>query len=293
MSKVMGEVTSVDHLILVVRDLGQAEENYTRILGRAPSWRGTHPGMGTANVLYRLANTYVELLAPVGDGPNAVALTRHLDQNGEGLFGLALAVADADKAVAAFRARGLEAGDPVDGAGKDDVTGATRRWRSCAFPGGAARGLFVFAIQHLDPTDALPPAPLRPGVPEAEAVAACDHVVVMTADAEACKSFFGDKLGLRLALDHSKPEWGVRQLFFRVGGLTIEVVEPLDTARAPKADHFWGLAWKVGKVGPVVARLAAAGHDVSDAKPGRKQGTEVATIRPPTNGVPTILVGPA
>mgnify|MGYP003652306431 CR=1 FL=1 len=35
-------------------------------------------------------------------------------------------------------AGGLKTGDPVDGAGKDDVTGATRRWRSCALPGGAA-----------------------------------------------------------------------------------------------------------------------------------------------------------
>ena len=144
----------------------------------------------------------------------------------------------------------------------------------------------------MEVADALPPAPLSEGVREAEAVSACDHVVVMTPDAEGCRALFGDKLGIRLALDHTKPEWGVRQLFFRVGGLTIEVVEPLDKAKAPKAEHFWGLAWKAENVGAVRDRLAAAGRDVSEVKPGRKEGTAVATIKPPTNGIPTILVGP-
>jgi len=288
----MTEVTSVDHIIIAVRDLKEAEKNYTAIFGRAPSWKGVHPGVGTGNVLYRLANTYVELYAPVAEGANAEALKAHLDAHGEGLYGVVLGVDDAASASAAFNARGLKSGTPVDGKGRDEITGAIREWRTIAMPKDEVRGLFMLGIQHLSPADALPPAPLSQGVSEAEAISACDHVVVMTPDAEACKALFGDKLGIRLALDHTKPEWGVRQLFFRVGGVTIEVVEPLDKAKAPKAEHFWGLAWKAEKVEAVRDRLAAAGLDVSEVKPGRKQGTAVATIRPPTNGVPTILVGP-
>lgn len=291
--EVTREVTSVDHIIIAVRDLAEAEQNYTRILGRAPSWKGVHPGVGTGNVLYRLANTYVELYAPVAEGANADALKAHLDAVGEGLYGVVLGVADAVEASAAFNARGLKAGAPVDGKGRDEITGAVREWRTVALPKTETNGLFLLAIQHLSPEDALPPAPLAEGVPEAEAVSAGDHVVVMTADADACKSLFGDKLGIRLALDHTKPEWGVRQLFFRAGGLTIEVVQPLDEKRAPKADHFWGLAWKSDDVAAVAARLTAAGHDISEVKPGRKEGTLVASIKPPTNGIPTILVGPA
>src|SRR3990167_7131474 len=98
----MTEVTSVDHIIIAVRDLKEAEKNYTAIFGRAPSWKGVHPGVGTGNVLYRLANTYVELYAPVAEGANAEALKAHLDAHGEGLYGIVLGVDDAAAASTAF-----------------------------------------------------------------------------------------------------------------------------------------------------------------------------------------------
>ena len=120
----MTEVTSVDHIIIAVRDLKEAEKNYTAIFGRAPSWKGVHPGVGTGNVLYRLANTYVELYAPVAEGANAEALKAHLDAHGEGLYGIVLGVDDAAAATAAFNARGLKSGTPVDGKGRDEITGA-------------------------------------------------------------------------------------------------------------------------------------------------------------------------
>lgn len=283
---------SLDHIIIAVRDLSAAEATYSRILGRAPSWRGEHPGQGTGNVLYRLDNTYVELLAPVAEGPGAKALSARLDEKGEGLFGVALGTADADATVAALRSRGHKAGDPVDGSGRDASTDAERRWRSFSFDRDAMRGLFMFGIEHLSPADALPKAPLRGEATDGDAVPAVDHVVVMTPDAEALKKLFGDVFGIRLALDHSKPEWGVRQLFFRLGGITLEVVEPLDEARAPKGDFLWGLAWRVGNVGAVRARILKEGHSVSEVRVGRKKGTEVATIHKPTNEVPTLLVGP-
>ncbi|MEX2249665.1 MAG: VOC family protein [Parvibaculum sp.] len=293
MSPNTSEVIGVDHVIIAVSDLGAAEKNYTAIFGRAPSWRGTHPGMGSANVLYRLANTYVELLAPVAEGPTADMLKAHLDKVGEGVFGLALGLADAAAAQGAFAARGLQGSAPTDGSGTDDLTGATRRWRTIMFPREATRGLFLFGIQHLGSADALPPAPLSAGVSEDQAIPALDHIVVMTPDAEATKALFGAQFGIRLALDQTKPEWGVRQLFFRTGSVTIEVVQSLDPAKAPKSERFWGLAWRVPSVRPVHARLEKAGLDVSEMRTGRKPGTEVATIRKPTHGVPTLLVGQA
>lgn len=287
----MSEVTCVDHIIIAVRDLKEAEKTYTAIFGREPSWKGVHPGVGTGNVLYRLKNTYVELYAPIAEGANADALKAHLDAQGEGLYGIVLGVADAAAATEAFNARGLKSGAPVDGKGRDEVTGAIREWRTIAMPKDEVLGLFMLGIQHLSPEDALPPAPLSAGVPEGEAVSACDHVVIMTPDAERCKALFGGKLGIRLALDQTKPEWGVRQLFFRAGGLTIEVVEMLDKAKAPKSERFWGIAWNVESVAAATARIGKAGLDVSEVRVGRKPGTEVSTIRKPTCGVPTLLIG--
>ena len=77
-------LTSLDHLVIAVRDLDAATATYAALLGRAPSWRGDHPGAGTANTLFRLDRTYVELLAPVGPGAHADALRAHLDAHGEG-----------------------------------------------------------------------------------------------------------------------------------------------------------------------------------------------------------------
>ena len=59
---------SLDHVVLGVRDLADATRRYATLFGRRPSWRGEHPGQGTANTLFKLHNTYLELLAPEGDG---------------------------------------------------------------------------------------------------------------------------------------------------------------------------------------------------------------------------------
>ena len=52
---------------------------------------------------------------------------------------------------------------------------------------------------------------------------AIDHVVIRSADPEATIAFYGDQLGLRLALDRTFEERGVRLIFFRVGGVTVEI----------------------------------------------------------------------
>ena len=44
----------VDHIIIAVEDLAQATDDYSLMLGRAQSWRGTHPDYGSANSLFRI-----------------------------------------------------------------------------------------------------------------------------------------------------------------------------------------------------------------------------------------------
>lgn len=284
------DLISVDHIIIAVRDLAAAEAHYNLIFGRLPSWRGMHPGRGTGNVLYRLDNTYVELYAPIDKGPGADALNAKLDKDGEGLFGLAVGVSSAAEASAALRSRGLDVTEPVAGSGRDQMTGTVREWNTFGIAAGDLRGLSILAIEHKSPAELLPPAKLEKGVAENAAVNAADHVVVMTSDAEACKKIFGEQLGLRLALDQSKPEWGVRQLFFRLGGVTLEIVEPLDASKKPAADSFAGLAWNVPDIAAWRERGLAGGADVSEVRPGRKEGTSVATLKNLTHAVPTLLI---
>jgi len=281
---------SLDHVIIAVRDLEPATDTYARLFGRGASWRGEHPGQGTANSLFRLANTYVELVGVTGDGPFARAIGERLERDGEGLVGLAFGTDDAEACAAELRRRGLPAADPVEGSGADSRTGAKRSWRNVHWPPAATRGVLAFAIEHLSPADALPPAPLTS--PRESAVEALDHVVVRSPDAEAARALYGESLGLRLALDRSFEERRVRLQFFRVGGVTVEVASALGAPADPSApDRLWGLAWRVPDADAARARLVGAGFPVTPVRSGNKPGTRVCTVERETCGVPTLLIG--
>jgi len=281
----------LDHVLVAVRDLDAAAESTALLLGRRPSWRGVHPELGTANALFRVANTYLELLASEGQGAIGAELERILAERGEGLLGLAFGTDDVAASAAALRARGLPVLDPRPGEGRDIETGAVRRWRNALVSPEASRGAWIFAIEHESPADALP---LRePDADPDGAVAALDHVVVMSPDIEAARALYGEGLGLRLALDRSFEARGARILFFRVGGATVEVSGRLGAKPAPHApDRLWGLAWQVPDAGAAQKRLAAAGFDVSELRDGFKPGTRVFSVRGEPCGVATLVIEP-
>lgn len=280
---------SLDHVIVGVRDLESAAKTYASLLGRAPSWRGTHPGMGTANALFRLENSYLELLAPVGEGASAALLCARLEADGEGLVGLAFGTHDAEACVRELRARGLSPTDPVPGTGRDPERPYQRAWKNVMLPPSDSRGPLVFAIEHLSPPDALPVA--EPFAARDAIVTGLDHVVVSTQDVEATRAFYGEKLGLRLALDRSFETRGVRLLFFRVGGVSVEVASRPGAKPDPAAvDRLWGLAWQVPDAAAAHARLTAAGFELTAPRDGHKPGTRVCTVAAGTHGVATLLI---
>ncbi len=281
----------LDHVILAVSDLDAAARSYARLIGRSPSWRGEHPAAGTANALFRLENTYLELLAPAGEGPTGEAVRHWLEERGEGLVGLAFGTEDAAACRAELAARGLEPGPVERGMGRDVESGAFRDWLRVSLPIARTRGVVLFAIEHLSPPEILP---LMPTIgDEAAAVFALDHAVVRTPDAESARALYGDRLGLRLALDREFPQWGARLIFFRVGGVTVEIAAELGEAPGPDStDRLWGLSWRVRDADAARARLVAAGFDASPVRPGRRPGTRVLTVRDGTHGVPTLLLEP-
>ncbi len=316
---------ALDHVILAVRDLPGATRRYATLFARRPSWRGEHPGQGTANTLFRLHNTYLELLAPEGDGPLGRMLAARLESHGEGALGLAFATRDLEAAHAELTARGLAPAPVSPGLGRDVDSGLIRRWRTALLPIERTRGVLLIAIEHGSP-DLLPEA--APVGPIDAVVSGIDHAVVQTPDAEAAIALYRDRLGLRLALDRSFPDWGMRLVFLRVGGVTIEIAQPLRDAALPQVsrspqgreaaaqrgeaersaspreteasegqqlgtDQLWGLSWRVPDADAARERLVAAGVDVSDVRPGRKDGTRVISVKDGTCGVPTLLIEPA
>lgn len=195
--------TTIDHIIITVPDLASATANYSKLLGRSPSWRGAHPDYGTANTLFKLENTYIELLAVQGEGMAADIVTANLESRGSSLGGIVVGTDNATDFINHARDKGLAASDPIPGHGVDEITGAARHWHNIFWDPAAARGVFSFCIEH-DPDSSLPEA-----TPTGESpITAVDHIVVRTRSADAAKKFYGDQLGIRLALEQHVPDWG-------------------------------------------------------------------------------------
>jgi catechol 2,3-dioxygenase-like lactoylglutathione lyase family enzyme len=147
---------------------------------------------------------------------------------------------------------------------------------------GAFHGLCVCVGS---PQDAGAPA-LSP-----DAVDAVDHVVVHSPDLDRARALWRDRLGLRLALDREFPGRGLRMLFFRSGGVTLEFVGTLGPPVDPGGpDRLYGIAYRVSDIAACRERLLRGGIDVSTIRPGHKPCTSVATVRSGTEGVPTLLL---
>jgi catechol 2,3-dioxygenase-like lactoylglutathione lyase family enzyme len=285
---------TLDHVVIAVRDLDAATADYTKLFGREPSWKGSHPTYGTRNSLFRIENTYIELLGLGGkkgkDGRWAGELQRHLQQ-GEGVYALAFGYYDINLGVKQLRDAGLPVLDPADGSGVDEITGNKREWRNAMVPVKATHGVRMFFIEHRSLPDALPMAPITAS--GGACVKRMDHAVVLSADMEMSRHLWRDQLGARLALDRTFPERNTRILFFRLGDITIEISGGATQTEEGmgKPDRLWGLAWGVDDVEAACARLRNAGVDVSDPRRGIKPGTRVATVKGEhTHGVATLLI---
>ena len=114
---------------------------------------------------------------------------------------------------------------------------------------------------------------------------ALDHVVVRTSDPDAAVALYGQQLGIRLALDRQLG--GTRMLFFRIGGVTLEVVQDRSLG---DHDALFGLAFRARDLTAAHARITRAGVAVSEVRDGRKPGTQVCTVKSGTCNVPTLLL---
>jgi len=230
-----------------------------------------------------------ELEAAVAD--YACLLGRQASDHERGLFGLRNTTLQL-ATVADLAEEGLETSRPGVAALVFEEQG---RDEDCWLPGERTRAIPI-ALGRED-REEVEPASLQAAA--GSQIDAVDHVVVTTSDLDAARRLYGQELGLRLALDRQFEKRGIQILFFRTGGLTVEVAGALPSAdRSPDAappearDRFGGLAWEVSDVRAIRARLLAEGFDVSEERVGHKPGTRVCTVRDRTHGVPTLLKGP-
>jgi len=274
--------TKLDHLIVAVKDLEEAENNYKKLFGFPPVWKGTHKDLGTSNSLFNFENTYFELLSASGNGAGADLVNHYLAQSGEGLIGMVFATEDINSARHSLLEKGFLVEEPSSEQGINNSDQQTRNWKNLFLPPELTRGIFSFVIEHLDEN-----------LPQSKALNASsphklDHVVINTNDADGFIKIYKDAFKIRLALDKIIEHWNKRMLFFRLNKTTIEVIEQKDDL--PSNDQMWGLAWDVKDIEKTHKRLTTEGIEVTPVQKGIKEKTLVATIKSHNHNVPTLLI---
>ena len=275
-------INKLDHLIVSVRNIAEAEKNYSKLFGTNPVWRGEHKELGTINSIFNFNNTYFELLAANGEGLGAQLVTKTIEENGEGLTGIVLGTEDLEDSKNQLLKKGFDFGTVAQGEGLDFDSGKIRRWKNLFLPDKLTRGLFTFLIEHTE--GELP----EPESLKNSSVHKLDHVVINTNDPDGFIDVYQNIYGLRLALDQTVEKWGGRMLFFRVNHTTIEVIGKNDDNETQ--DKLWGLAWDVKDLEAAHKRLEKEGFEMTPLKEGRKPNTLVATVKSNTHNIPTLLI---
>ena len=275
-------ISKLDHLIVAVKDLDEAESNYKKIFGVEPVWIGEHKELGTANVIFNFKNTYFELLASNGVGLGSDFVNTTIEESGEGLIGSVLGSENIKLTFDSINNKGHLLGDISDGEGTNLKNNEIRKWKNLFLPLELTRGIFTFIIEHTEGN--LP----MPNHFNDASINKLDHVVITTNDADGFIEIYRDIFDIRLALDKVIEHWNTRMLFFRLNETTIEVVAKEHNNKNP--DELWGLAWEVESIANTRKRLINEGVEITEIKDGIKENTLVATIKSHTHEVPTLLI---
>ncbi len=276
-------ITALDHFVLVCPDIEAGKTDYTALLGTEPVWQASSDGIASA--IFAVGNTAIELIAPSDDGAASSKL-RDMVQAGPRLTSLAFRSDDLRSDHHLMTRRGLRPSEISDGASAHAETGETRTWQRFRIPDETMAGVKTFVLE--------PEGALTPATPMTGAATGLDHLVINTPNPERAVANYGARLGLRFALDRTAEEWKTRFLFFRLGGLTLEIIHRLGEEQdASGSDSIWGLTWETDDLAAARDRLIAHGRDVSEIRTGRKPGTTVFTVRDGTLGVPTLFIAHA
>ena len=275
-------INRLDHLIVSVKDIAIAEDNFTKFFGSEPVWRGEHTELGTINAIYNFSNTYFEILSAKGEGIGATLVKQSIEEKGEGLTGIVLGTDNIQDCENQILNKDFKPSTISNGEGKDFDNGEVRRWKSLFLPSDLTRGLFAFLIQHTEGNLSLPNKFSDTSVNK------LDHVVINTNDPDGFIDVYQDTYGIRLALDQTVEKWGGRMLFFRLNKTTIEVIAKKDENKIE--DKLWVLAWDVQDIKKTHSRLLNEGFEITPVKEGRKPNTLVATVKSNVYNIPTLLI---
>lgn len=257
-------ITAVSHLAFAADDVEAAAADHEIILDRkAERFRSAD---GKPLCRFQLSNIALEISPAEG--------------RGEGLKSIGFEAADIGATARKLSRRGLVMGDIAEQAFSSSSGGGMSR-RVAELSPASTHGVAMSLAETLTPAGA---------VQAGASVGGLDHVVIRSPNPERAVALYGGRLGLDFALDRTNQDWGSRLLFFVCGGVRVEIGHALARGVSDLPDSLWGLAWRVTDAAETQARLQRAGVNTSDAKSGRRPGSQVLTVRSGTRNIPTIML---
>ena len=258
-------ITAVSHLAFAADDVEAAIADYEVLLDRKATRLQSPDGKPLGR--FRLNNVAFEIAAAEG--------------RGEGLKGIGFEAADITTTVRKLTRRGLAVGEVVEQSFHAPAGGVAMIRRLADIANDSTHGVTMSVVETLTSADV---------AATGSSVSGLDHVVIRSPNPERAVALYGGRLGLDFALDRTNPDWGSRLLFFLCGGVRVEIGHSLAKGVSDLPDSLWGLAWRVADAGETQAKLQRAGVDTSEAKSGRRPGSQVLTVRSGTRDVPTIML---
>jgi hypothetical protein len=160
----------------------------------------------------------------------------------------------------------LRFADPKSGAK------AIKSWGIAGAPDESVTDIDGLATGHVDP------APLE-RVHHPLGVRSIDHLVVMTPNVERTTGAVERALGvpLRRTRDGESAGHAVRQTFFRLGEVILEIVGPPEPEPEGGPAQFWGLALTVDSIEHAEHFLGA--ERLGPSRPAVQAGRSIATVR--------------
>ncbi len=107
----------VEHIGIAVRNLAEANETFTRLLGKEPYKAELVESEGVTTSFFMVGDVKIELLESVNENS---PIARFIEKRGEGIHHLAFAVSDIKESVKEYVDKGFEVVNPEPRKGADN-----------------------------------------------------------------------------------------------------------------------------------------------------------------------------
>ena len=270
-------ISQVKNIFLAAKDIDKSSKAFSIFFCKAPSYQGFSSELGIKIHIFDIGNVNISIISPYEDG----LWSEDLRRNGEGLFGLDFISDDIARDHKNLKLSRVLVGEKNMFTFQGNDKSITRL---------NLFGLDENLVTNLnitisDNSHIFPKEEKGEGY---ENITSVNQVVILTKDSNKMLNLFEKDLGIRLALDKTFKEWSGRMLFFRLKGVTLEVIEGEDFVGKC---NYYGLGWHTDNFIKSYENLVKKGFIFSKIRKGRKVGTLVATLNEPPLGIPTILIG--